>query len=80
MGKAAMRGLTTIWKDRESVGLLYGAETWMLRKAEGNTIDAFEMWCWRRVMRVSWMERKTNVRVLENKPEWTLKSRVAQAW
>ena len=50
-----------------------------MRKAERKKIDAFEMWCWRRVMRVSWMERKTNVRVLENiKPEWTLESRVAQ--
>ena len=51
-----------------------------MRKAERKKIDAFEMWCWRQVMRVSWMERKTNVRVLENiKPEWTLESRVAQA-
>ena len=50
-----------------------------MRKAEGKNVDAFEMWCGRRVMRVSWMERKTNVRVLENfKPEWTLESRVAQ--
>ena len=43
-------------------------------------VDAFEMWCRRRVVRVSGMERKTNVRVLENmKPERTLESRVAQA-
>ena len=44
-----------------------------MRKAERKKVDSFEMWCWRRVVRVSWMERKTNVRVLENiKPEWTL--------
>ena len=72
MGKAAMGGLTTIWKDRR-IKLatkvipmkalvfpiaLYGAETWTLRTAERKNIDAFEMWCWRRVMRVSLMERK----------------------
>ena len=48
--------------------------------AERKKVDAFEMWCWRRVVGVSWMGRKTKVRVLENiKPEWTLESRVAQA-
>ena len=34
-----------------------------MRKAERKKVEPFEMWCWRRVMRVSWMERKTNVRV-----------------
>ena len=91
MGKAAMEGLTTVWKDRgitlqTKVKLvmalvfpivLYGSETWTMRKTERKKIDAFELWCWRRVMRVSWMERKTNVWVLENvKPKWTLESRV----
>ena len=94
MGKAAMGGLTTVWKDRgitlqTKVKLvkalvfpivLYGAETWTMRKTEREKIDAFELWCWRRVMRVSWMERKTNVWVLENvKPKWTLESRVIKA-
>ncbi|KAI0221995.1 hypothetical protein LSAT2_026737 [Lamellibrachia satsuma] len=94
MGKAAMGGLTTVWKDRgitlqTKVKLvkalvfpivLHGAETWTMRKTERKKIDAFELWCWRRVMRVSWMERKTNVWVLENvKPKWTLESRVIKA-
>ena len=75
MGKAAMGGLTPIWKDRgvtleTKVTLvnnlvfpivLYGAETWTMRKHERRKIDAFELWCWRRVLRVSWMERKTNI-------------------
>ena len=77
MGKAAMGGLTSIslWKDRgvtmeTKVKLvkflvfpivLYGAETWTMRKHERRKIDAFELWCWRRVLRVSWMERKTNI-------------------
>ena len=94
MGKAAMGGLTSIWKDRgvtmeTKVKLvkvlvfpivLYGAETWTMRKHERRKIDAFELWCWRRVFRVSWMERKTNMSIIENiKPEWTLESTVAKA-
>ena len=94
MGKAAMGGLTSIWKDRgvtleTKVKLvkvlvfpivLYGAETWTMRKHERRKIDAFELWCWRRVLRVSWMERKTNISIIESiKPEWTLESRVTKA-
>ena len=94
MGKAATGGLTSIWKDRgvtleTKVKLvkvlvfpivLYGAETWTMRKHERRKIDAFELWCWRRVLRVSWMERKTNIWIIENtKPEWTLESRVTKA-
>ena len=59
---------------------IYGAETWTMRKHERRKIDAFELWCWRRVLRVSWMERKTNISVIENiKPEWTLESNVTKA-
>ena len=51
-----------------------------MRKEERKKVDAFEMVCWRRVMRVSWIERKINVWVPENiEPERTLESRVAQA-
>ena len=89
-----MGGLTSIWKDRgvtletkvklEKVLVfpivLYGAETWTMRKHERRKIDAFELWCWRRVLRVSWMERKTNIRIIEKiKPEWTLESKVSKA-
>ena len=60
--------------------VLYGAETWTIRKHERRKIDAFALWCWRRVLRASWMERKTNIRIIENiKPEWTLESRVPKA-
>ena len=94
MGKDAMGGLTSIWKDRgvtleTKVKLvkvlvfpivLYGAETWTMRQHERRKIDAFELWCWRRVLRVSWMERKTNISIIETiKPEWTLESRMAKA-
>ena len=51
-----------------------------MRKHERRKIDAFELWCWRIVLRVSWMERKTNIWIIENiKPEWTLESRVPKA-
>ena len=80
MGTAAMGGLTSIWKDRgvtmeTKVKLvkvlmfpivLYGAETWTMRNHEKRKIDAFELWCWRRVLRVLWMERKTNIWIIEN--------------
>ena len=51
-----------------------------MRKHERRKIDAFELWCWRRVLGVSWMERKTNISIIENiKPDWTLGSRVTMA-
>ena len=46
--------------------VLHGAETWTMRKHERRKIDSFELWCWRRVLRVSWMERKTNIWIIEN--------------
>ena len=60
--------------------VLYGAGTWTMRKHERRKINAFELWCWRRVLRVSWMERKTNISAIDNiKPEWTLESRMTKA-
>ena len=60
--------------------VLHGAETWTMRTHERRKIDAFELWRWRIVLRVSWMERKTNISIIENiKPEWTLESRVTKA-
>ena len=57
--------------------VLYGAETWTMRTHGIRKIDAFELRCWRRELRVSWMERKTNIWIIENiKPEWKLESRV----
>jgi hypothetical protein len=43
---------------------LYGCESWVLNKAEQNSFESFEMWCWRRMLRNSWTERKTNENVL----------------
>ena len=44
---------------------LYGCETWTLRKEEIDRLEAFEMWLWRRMERVSWVDKVTNVRMLE---------------
>ena len=45
--------------------LLYGAETWTVKERERQRIDALEMWCWRRMLRISWTQRRTNVSILE---------------
>ncbi|CAH2232148.1 jg20823 [Pararge aegeria aegeria] len=44
------------------------AETWTLRLAEKKKIDALEMWCWRRMLGVSWTEFRTNISILEGHP------------
>ena len=45
--------------------LLYGCETWTINAAMEKRLEAFEMWCWRRMLRVSWTERRTNESILE---------------
>ena len=45
--------------------VLYGFESWTMKKAECRRIDAFEMWCWRRLLRVSWTERRSNQSILK---------------
>ncbi|KAI5720095.1 hypothetical protein M8J77_001812 [Diaphorina citri] len=44
---------------------LYGSETWTMNKAEKKRIEAFEMWCWRKMKKIKWTERVSNVRVLQ---------------
>ncbi len=44
---------------------LYGCESWTLRKEEERKIEVFEMWVWRRMLRVSWTDRRTNIWVRE---------------
>ena len=41
-------------------GVIYGYESWTIKKAEHTTIDAFELWCWRRLLRVLWTARRSN--------------------
>ena len=51
----------------------YGCENWTINKAERQRIDAFELWCWRRLLRVSWTARRSNQSILkEIGPEYSL--------
>ena len=43
----------------------YGCESWTIKKAEGQRIDAFELWCWRRLLRVPWTARRSNQSILK---------------
>ena len=45
--------------------VMYGCESWTVKKAEHQRIDAFEMWCWRRLLRVPWTARKSNQSILK---------------
>ena len=53
--------------------VMYGCESWTLKKAEHQRIDAFELWCWRRLLRVPWTARRSNQSILkEISPECSL--------
>ena len=79
LGRAAMPGLTKIWKDKDITittkcrivnalvfpVVLYGCESWTIRKAERRGTDSFELWCWRRLLRIPWTARRTNKSVIE---------------
>ena len=53
--------------------LIYGCESWTMKKAKHQTTDAFELWCWRRLLRVPWTARKSNQSILnEISPEYLL--------
>ena len=53
--------------------VMYGCESWTIKKAEQQRIDAFELWCWRRLLRVPWTARRSNQSILkEISPEYSL--------
>ena len=53
--------------------VMYGCESWTMKKAERRSIDAFELWCWRRLLRVPWTARRSNQSILrEISPEYSL--------
>ena len=53
--------------------VMYGCESWTIKKAERRRIDAFELWCWRRLLRVPWTARRSNHSILkEISPEYSL--------
>ena len=60
--------------------VMYGCESWTIKKAECQRIDAFELWCWRRLLRVPWTARRSNLSILkEISPEYSLEG-VALKW
>ena len=79
LGRKAMTNLDSILKSRDitlptKVHLLkamvspvvtYGHESWIIKKAEHQRIDAFELWCWRRLLRVPWTARRSNQSILK---------------
>ena len=72
LGRKAMTNLDSILKSRDIIlpakvhlvkamvfpGIMYGCESWTMKKPECRRIDAFELWCWRRLLRVSWSARR----------------------
>ena len=79
LGRKVMTNLDSIFKSRDitlptKVRLVkamvfpvvtYGSESWTTKKAESRRLDAFELWCWRRVLRVPWTARRSNQSILK---------------
>ena len=87
LGRKAMTNLNSILKSRDITlptkvrlvkamvfpVVMYGCESWTIKKAEHLRIDAFELWCWRRLLRISWTPRRSNQSILkEISPEYSL--------
>ena len=56
--------------------VMYGCESWIIKKAERQRIDAFELWCWRRLLRVPWTARRSNQSILKISPGISLEGMV----
>ena len=55
--------------------VIYGCESWTINKAEDRRIDAFELWCWKRLLRVPWTARSSNQSILkEISPEYSIEA------
>ena len=60
--------------------VMYGSDSWTIKKTEHQRIDAFELWCWRRLLRVPWTARRSNQSILkEISPEYSLGRTDAEA-
>ena len=59
--------------------VMYGCESWTVKKAEHQRIDAFELWCWRRLLRVPWTARRSNQSILEISLEISLEGMMLKA-
>ena len=79
LGRKAMTNLESILKSRDITlptkvrlvkamvfpVVMYGCENWTIKEAEHQRIDAFELWCWRRLLRVPWIARRSNQSILK---------------
>ena len=79
LGKKVMTNLDSIFKSRDITWptkvrlvkavvfpvVMYGCESWTVKKAECRRIDAFELWCWKRLLRVPWTARRSNQSILK---------------
>ena len=79
LGRKVMTNLDSIFKSRDITlptkahlvkatvfpVVMYGCESWTVKKAEHQRIDAFELWCWRRLLQVSWTARRSNQSILK---------------
>ena len=79
LGRKAMTNLDSVLKGKDITFLtkvhilkamvfpvvMYGYESWVVKKAECQRIDTFELWCWRRLLRVSWTARRPNQSILQ---------------
>ena len=87
LGRKVMTNLDSIFKSRDITlpikfrlvkamvfpVVMYGCESWTTKKAERRRIEAFELWCWRRLLRVPWTARRSNQSILkEISPEYSL--------
>ena len=87
LGRKVMTNLDSIFKSRDLTlstkvrlvkamvfpVVMYGCESWTVKKVEGPRIDAFELWCWRRLWRIPWTARRSNQFILkEISPEYSL--------
>ena len=60
--------------------VMYGCESWSIKKAENQGINAFQLWCWRRLLRVPWAARRSNLSILkESSSEYSLEGLKAEA-
>ena len=80
LGRKVMTNLDSIFKSRDITlptkvclvkamvfpVFMYGCESWTIKKAERQRIDAFEVWCWRRLLRVPWTARRSNQSILKD--------------
>ena len=91
MGRRAMDNLNKLWKSKDVAlktkvklaqtlvfpVVTYGGESWTVKKADRRKIDTFELWCWRRLLRISWTEKRTNAYVLDKiKPKVSLEAMI----